>query len=650
MARQLTAEEIALLQSRGCRAGNWSRVTVADAFSPGQSFHGVTFAGEVELGVFSRDVKDPDGFLQPAGICRSSLRDAKIGDNCLILDSRVADADISADAVLDWVGLLAGGKESTFANAVDANVLTEDGARAVPLWRSLTSQLAHLLCHQKKHPAAQNLEDLIRRDAESLRSSRSFVGPGARVRRVDELRSVWIGDGAVVEGAAALENCYLEASPAAPVRVGRGVTARDCVFMAASAVEDGAQLSHCLVGEGTVVEGGFAGAHSLFFANSHMALGEASSAFAGPYTVSTHRATLILACQSSFSTFGSGSNASNHLFKLGPRHGGVFRRGVKCGSASYILWPSDIGAYSTVIGRNARHLDTTEFPFSLIMGDACGTTLIPAANLFGAAFLRDAIKWRERDQREKIEKPRDIVNAAILSPYTLQAADLGLDFLKRCTDMEEADLRRGGAIIPTSRFETAIRLYQAALVYHTGERLFAKLAQRLGDKKPTLADIVSAFAKRPHPDYDPLAGRWRDWGGLLLSSRDADKFLADAAEGEFADPDALSDRFRRIHAAYDENEWLWLAARWRRDHGEPADEDARRFLLEWRKAILLRHECFIKDATKEFTPEMKLGFGLEAFAAEYFRRLRGELSAHHLVAMAERDRSRLLALADSVTE
>ena len=99
-------------------------------------------------------------------------------------------------------------------------------------------------------------------------------------------------------------------------------------------------LHHCYVGEGCRLDGGFSAHDSLIFANSNLSNGEASAAFLGPYTVSMHRSTLLIGGAFSFFNAGSGTNQSNHQYRLGPIHHGLMERGVKCSSDSYMLWPS----------------------------------------------------------------------------------------------------------------------------------------------------------------------------------------------------------------------------------------------------------------------------------------------------------------------
>lgn len=645
--RQLTPAEIRLLQSRDCQAEDWTQVTVGEEFAPGDMFRDVSFSGTVRLGVYAGSFTDAAGFVLPAGLSRCRLRNVTVGDNCRLTDVVVSGADIGEGALLDRVGILSGSDGATFANGLPAHVLSEDGARAVPLWRSLSAPLAHLICHLKKQPAIEVLEKIIHSQIAADRPARSAIGAGARIERCGRLHNVWVGEGARIEGAAVLEDCCLEGG-ADPALVGEGVAAVECVFLRASRTSGGVRLRRCLVGEGSRLEDGFTGAHSFFFANSVFGLGEADGAMSGPYAVSHHKATLALTCQCSFNTFGSAANSSNHHFKLGPRHGGVLRRGAKCGSNSYLFWPSDIGAFSTVVGHHGGHLDTADFPFSLILDNKGVSTLIPGINLFGAGCYRDERKWRERDQRGTLPEPLDLVNPAILSPYTLQAIDAAIEVLRRSVDMG-VDLRRGGAVIPASRFDPALKLYQNAVVFHAGERLMATALAEKHGVPPTLRDLERLLRARPGEEAgtDPSGGRWRDWGGMLLSGRMAEAFLADLESGALAEPTAIRRRLETIHSLYPRHEWWWTAARWRERYGEADRHRLERFLEEWRKAVRFRHDCFLKDASKEYQADAKVGFGVEARASGCFRLVRGEAVDDPLIRQAEAERDRLLSLAEA---
>ena len=644
--RQLTSDEIAVMRERECRAEDWSRVRVTPRFTPGDSYRRVNFSGDVVLGGNVGSVAFPEGFSLPGGIEDASLHNVRIGDGCLIRSACIANADIGDGCLIQNVGVLSCDGESTFANGSPVAVLAEDGARSVPLSRRLSAQIAHLVCHLKGAPAARALEDLLRRDAESLAGSRSYVSPGCRIRNVLRLANVWIGEGSEIEGASSLENCCLDGAAQAPVRIGEGVAADDCVFLAASHVSGGVRLKHCLVGEGVELDNAFSGKHSLIFANSEFALGEAACAMAGPFAVSHHRATLVLTCQCSFNTFGSAANSSNHHFKLGPRHGGVLRRGTRCGSGSYIFWPSDIGAFSSVVGRHSVHLDTAVFPFSLIVAKGDASILVPGVNLFTSGMFRDAQKWRDRDRRVGVDRPSDLINPAILSPYTLQAVEAGIELIEQV--QPGANLHFGGATIPASRFEPALRIYRMAIVFHMGKRLLARAVEHLGGGAPTADEVLRVIDDATSGPDDPSEGRWRDWGGMLLPGVQADAIVAELAEGRFTTIEAFQRRLEEVHARYGEYELAWLAWRWKRRYGEPGVADVASFFADWREAVRFRHQCFVKDAAKEFNHDAMLGFGVESDKLESFLRVRGSVEEHPLAARAEAERESLLGMADNI--
>ncbi|MCD8141432.1 MAG: DUF4954 family protein [Planctomycetaceae bacterium] len=617
MERQLTADEVTALVGNGCAAEDWGAVTVADGFAPGRVFR-TRFAGSVRVGA-------------RCGLTDASLADVWLGDDCVIDRSRIRHT----------------AEREPFGLGHPVHVLAEDGARQVPLYQGLSSQLAHLLCHLQSHPVAAKLLDIVEADILSLDASRSHIGDGCRVTDTVLLENVWLGQGTIVEGAVLLRNCYTPDAPASPARILEGVRFENGVALAGSLIDGGSRLHACLVGEGVVVDRTFSAKHSLFFANSEFHLGEAACAMAGPFANSHHKATLVLACQCSFNTFGSTANSSNHHFKLGARHGGVLRRGARCGSGSYIFWPADIGAFSTVVGKHLRHIETADFPFSLLLEKNGESVLVPGVYLFSAGMTRDGTKWPKRDRRAAIAEPLDAVNPAIFSPYTMQALETGSRLLRRSHTLD-ADLRHNGAVIPAERIAPALQVYETALVFYIGECLLRAVRRLKGNAALHPADFLQVI-DRGMADAALAGGKWRDWGGMLLSGHDADHFHQDVLSGVLATPEAVRERFRQIHASYEARELAWAASRWRRDHGDGAGEDpVVAFLGRWRNAVRFRYDSLLRDVGKEFTREVMYGFGVEESAIAAFRRVRGDPGAEQLVLDAREERDTLLGLVDGI--
>jgi hypothetical protein len=128
----------------------------------------------------------------------------------------------------------------------------------------------------------------------------------------------------------------------------------------------------------------------LFFSNCQGENGEACALFAGPYTVTHHKSTLLIAGMFSFMNAGSGSNQSNHMYKLGPIHQGIVERGAKTTSDSYVLWPAKVGPYSLILGRHYKHSDTSNLPSSYLIENDNTTYIAPGVNLRSVGTIRDA--------------------------------------------------------------------------------------------------------------------------------------------------------------------------------------------------------------------------------------------------------------------
>ncbi|MDR0363124.1 MAG: DUF4954 family protein [Planctomycetota bacterium] len=644
--RSLGKKEIARLEANGCSSTDWGSVRVAAAFEPGDNIRDSSFSGRVVLGSFAGEFFAPSGLPERPGIMRARLHDAAVGDNALVRDAVLARTDVGEQALVDRVDRIAAIGKTAYGNGMAANVLTEHGGRSVPLWRRLSSQLAHLLCHLKGSPEAAALVALVEADVAGIESARSFIGARSRVERSGLLVNVRLEEGSLVLGAAGLNDCHLAGRPGAPAVVGAGVAACGCVFLAGSSTIGGVRLERCLVGEGVELKRGFSAEHSLFFANCAFAQGEAASAMCGPFVDSHHKATLVLTCQTSFSTFGSMANGSNNHFKIGPLHGGVLRRGAKPGSGSYLFWPADIGAFSTVIGRHLSNLDTADFPFSLVVGEGARTTLAPGVAVFGSGVWRDERKWLARDRRGGIDKPLDLYTLSAMSPFVMQSMDRGVAKLAAAA-ARGGDFRTGGAVVPEGRFDPARALYSAAALVHVGRRALEAARRKNGGRPPTLIELLAVFSLR---DDGRAGGDWRDWGGLLVSGDDAEAFFADLRDGRIASPEELDERFALLHGRYLENEWLWLAGRWRTERGEPDAGKVARFLREVRDAVVFRLECLKKDVLKEFSTGSRYGYGLERDGDADFAQSRGVAEEHAAYVEMEKETLALLDGLDSVIE
>ncbi|MCX5635566.1 MAG: DUF4954 family protein, partial [Planctomycetota bacterium] len=308
--RQITPPQIDKLLLQGCTCENWANVEVADGFNP-TTVKTTHFSGKINLGVFNKQISFPGGLTKPAGITDATIHNCTIGNNVYISQIRnyIANYIIEDDVIIENVDLLAVEGVSDFGNGTDVSAVNEAGGREIPIYDQLSAHTAYIIAFYRHRPkVVENLRKMIAEYAAKVRSSIGCIGKEAKIINCRIIKNIKIGPAAVIEGAARLENGSINSSPAALVYIGPGVFAEDFIAASGSKISDGAIVSRCFVGQGTVLGKQYSAENSVFFANCAGFHGEACSIFAGPYTVTHHKSTLLIAGLFSFLNAGSGSN------------------------------------------------------------------------------------------------------------------------------------------------------------------------------------------------------------------------------------------------------------------------------------------------------------------------------------------------------
>lgn len=637
--RNLNPQEISSLERQGCRCADWGAIQVAEPFAP-ENYRNVWLAGTVFLGSAKGECVRTNGLHMPYGVYDATIQNCTIGPRVLInkVGNYISDYDIEEDTIIENVGRIAMTGPSTFGNGVEVSVLNETGGREVPIYDHLSAHIAYMLAmyrHDKELTKA--LRRLVAEYVDHKRSSRGHIGRDCRIINAGTLRNVWVGDKATIDGASQLINGSIMSEPDAPVRVGINVMARDFILAAGATVEGGAVLVNTFVGQASEISHLFSAHESLFFANCYMENGESAAIFAGPYTVSHHKSSLLIAGMFSFLNAGSGSNQSNHMYKLGPIHQGVVERGSKTTSDSYVLWPAHIGAFSLVMGRHVSHPDTSRLPFSYLI-EAAGTShLVPGVNLKSVGTIRDSMKWPKRDKRTA-RRQLDLVNFNLLSPLTIGQMVDGikvLDDIERTSGATSSNYSYQGMTITASALRKGREYYRMAIDKFMGNSLLKRL-------EGAAYDNDGQIRERLRPTVADGAGRWMDLAGMIAPQSLVDRLMDDIKSGAVATLDQVDERLRQIHGEYYDLEWTWVASMAPALWGKPVEEftaaDVRRITDRWEKAVVDLDRMLYDDARKEFSSVARIGFGLYDAAgasADDFEQVRGDFEADPFVRMVQ---------------
>jgi Nucleoside-diphosphate-sugar pyrophosphorylase involved in lipopolysaccharide biosynthesis/translation initiation factor 2B, gamma/epsilon subunits (eIF-2Bgamma/eIF-2Bepsilon) len=367
--RQLTDNEIKIMEQLGCSCKNWDLVEVAQNFLPDRVRES-SFSGYIKLGRFEKEFLLPGGIVKKSGIRNVAFHNVVVGDNCYIenVHNYVANYNIGEGTFIENVDVIAVDGVSSFGNGIAVKVLNEVGGREVFIHNKLSSQLAYFSALYRHRPRLiEAISDLTKFYVKKHSSDKGVIGKNSFIINTGKILNVYIGDNCKIDGTSVLENGTINSCKEAPVYVGIKVRAKNFIIMCGSSLDTGCCIENCFVGQNTKLANNYSATESVFFANCHGENGEACSIFAGPFTVTHHRSSLLIAGLFSFMNTGSGSNQSNHMYKLGPIHQGIMERGSKTSSDSYILWPAHVGAFSLVMGRHVFHSDTSNFPFSYLI-------------------------------------------------------------------------------------------------------------------------------------------------------------------------------------------------------------------------------------------------------------------------------------------
>ncbi len=238
----------------------------------------------------------------------------------------------------------------------------------------------------------------------------------------------------------------------------------------------------------------------------------------------------------SFYNAGSGTNQSNHRYKLGPTHEGKLDRGCKTGSFAYVMWPCRVGPFSVVLGKHTRSFDTANLPFSHLEADSSGKCeLIPGHYIATVGTLRDGAKWPKRDRRTGPEL-RDILCFEVFNPMTVGRMVAGAELLSRLqesTDRSVAAVNVGGVEIKRVLLRMGAKRYTAAVERYLLEQIFQRMEQKLAGRGTKLRDV---FAAESNAVYSK---EWLDVGGQLMPRDRFESVASEIVRGEINTVDQL---------------------------------------------------------------------------------------------------------------
>jgi len=633
--RRISEEEITALEKQNCRAENWSKIEVSMKFETG-NIHQVIFRGSCRLGNFGGKINKDFGQEVQCGLYNAIISNTVLEDHILIHNvHNLANYHVESEVVIENVDELSVYGETAFGNGQEIDVLNEGGGRELPIFDRLSSQLAYLIVTHRHDPQLiQILKDSISKYTLTWKSSTGTICKGSRIFNSGRLHNVWIGPDVTVNGAQSLEEGTISGEENIRTFVGSGVIAKKFIIQSGSSVDSGSLIEKTFIGQGVKIGRQFSAENSVFFANSEGFHSEAVSVFAGPYTVTHHKSTLLIAGMFSFFNAGSGTNQSNHMYKLGPLHQGIVERGSKTGSFSYLLWPTKVGPFSVVMGKHGGNFDTSDLPFSYLTVEGEKSILTPAMNLITVGTRRDSVKWPKRDGR-KGDRKLDLIHFDLFNPFIIGKVLKGIDILSQLyenTPKEQESVNYNGVRIKRLMLKSCRKYYEMALHIFIGDQVIRMLDTIDG---PFSLDSITELFEN---NKEETASEWIDMAGMVVPVSALERFLSGIKKEEIPQLAQVEAGLKTLYDDYSADTWRFtlkiLSDRFDISQENISVENIADLITRWKENSIRLNNMIMSDTKKEFDVNSRIGFGLggdELVRNADFKQVRGNFEENSFV-------------------
>lgn len=624
--RALTPEEIRQLEKQGCHSHTWEQVYVSDNFTTA-NIHNTIFSGEIHLGQFNETILLTGNMPVKTGIYNAVIHQSIIGDNCYIknIQGYIANYQIGSRTIIHNCGIIVATEKTTYGQGTMISPVNEAGGRELPIYDQMSSNMAHILAYYRYKPRLiERLTALINLYTQHKIDKYGRIGMRVKIINCQNIENVHIESHATLSEVVKLYNGTIGSTMQFPTRIGPGVIAKHFIIGAGSKVSNGAHIKKCFIGQACLVSHHYSAENSLIFANSELLNGEAVSIMAGPFTVSHHKTTLLIAAAYSFFNAGSGTNKSNHHYKLGPTHQAILSRGVKTASNSYLLEPAHIGAFTMMAGSHRHHPDTSLFPFSYLVEKDKESYLLIGQNMKTIGMFRDERKWFQRDNRPA-DGRLDRLEVSPLNPMTVGQMIKAIDFLKQLPTGGET-IECKGFKIQRDKIPQAIQTYEKAIRDFLYEQLFLEME-----------------APSDQPDLSTNHEEaWCDVGGMITHHWRITNLINRIEKDQFHSIVDVENALTEIFNEYPKDKRNWSLRILKTHYNIDASIPPTQAIALAREWITIQEEArtmLLEDAMKEFSQTLSIGYGMDGNLEDPlidFASIKGKAEDHNAVKQCHR--------------
>lgn len=443
--RNLTKEEIEILEKNNNSSSDWSSIFVSEIFNPqliaGSSFYGNVVIGNLETGVLKHN-----DLIVSCGIYNSMIISSVIGDNNSISSVKyMSNYETGSSVILFNISELNVSSHPKFGNGIVKEYENEsvrifieggneNGKRAFLPFDDMIPADAYLWSRDRDDKLFRKKLIEITDNCFSKKACQfGFIGNCSVIKNTLILKDVKVGDYAYIKGALKLKNITVNSSFEEPSQIGEGVELVNGIAGYGSKIFYQAVAVRFVIGRNCQVKYGARVLNSLLGDNSTVSCCEILNNIIFPFHEQHHNTSFLIASTiMGQSNIAAGATIGSNHNSRSPDGEIIANRGFWPGLCTNFKHNSKFASFCLAAKGNYQNELNITLPFSMLFHNVENDviTIMPGYwflyNMY--AIARNSFKFKSRDKRKiKIQN----IETDFLAPDTVSEMLSGIDELKK---------------------------------------------------------------------------------------------------------------------------------------------------------------------------------------------------------------------------
>ncbi|WP_156309216.1 DUF4954 family protein [Sphingobacterium endophyticum] len=443
--RNLTEEEIRILELNHNESTNWNDVLVTDKFLPKQikrsKFFGLVRIGDMEeVYLEYRDIR------LPVGIYNSQIISSDLGDCVALHQVRyMAHFIVGNEVILLNVNEMETSSNAKFGNGIlkDGDqeksrifleLCNENGGRSVLPFDGMQAADVYLWTRNRQDKELQQrFFDITNDRFDDIRGYYSEIGDRTVIKNSHTFKNVKIGSDAYIKGVSKLKNVTINSTSEAYTQIGEGCELVNGIIGYGCRVFYGVKAVRFILSSYSQLKYGARLINSFLGDNSTISCCEVLNSLIFPAHEQHHNNSFLCAALiKGQSNMAAGATVGSNHNSRGADGEIIAGRGFWPGLCVSLKHNSRFSSYTLIVKGDFLHELDIKFPFSLVSNDVTHDRLIIVPgywfmyNMY--ALMRNTNKFISRDKRSF---KNQYFEYDILAPDTVNEIFTGIEEIKK---------------------------------------------------------------------------------------------------------------------------------------------------------------------------------------------------------------------------